>query len=1004
MPNHILPAGKTACSICLLLFLTSCRSIPSGVPDEYSTPLKARAYLAAVDILEACSAPQSICELAPGADLESITASPDGEVLLAFNDVFAYNPLRPASVSYIYSLAGQHIPESEIILTAGGYELSELIPNFYRGDSIPVDPVRKPEAVSIPQIVRPANGTSYPGGLSGRHIAIWPSHGWYYEHKLNRWEWQRARLFQTVEDLYPFSYVIPYLAPMLENAGASVFMPRERDIQSNEVVVDNDSGDSMPVLSDALAWDTVSPGFSIGNPPYDESDRPFLSGTSQTVATNPSPTDSALWVPEIPEAGEYAVYIAYQSLPRSVSDAHYTVRHSGGHSSFLVNQQIGGSTWIYLGTFHFNQGSSRSAGAVLLTNESQESGLISADAVRFGGGMGNIARNGQTSGRPRYMEGARYYMQYAGMPDSLVFDVTDGEDNDYIDDYRGRGEWANYLRGNPYGPNKDRTQGLGIPVDLSLAFHTDAGVTRRDTTIGTLLIYSTPGADSTDVFPDGVSRLANRDFSDILQTHIVDDIRSSYDSTWTRRSMWDKDYSEAFRPNIPAALLELLSHQNFEDMRYGLDPQFRFDVSRSIYKAMLKYLSDSYGYTYVVQPLPVSHLGAELQDGNKVRLSWRPVEDPLEPTAVATHYIVYSGYDSTGFDDGVRVDGLSFTTGPLEEGRVYKFRVAAANAGGVGFPSETVAAGILNPRAETVLIVNGFDRVSAPAAVDTGDITGFVSFLDEGVPDGVDMSFTGEQYDFRFESNWTDDDAPGHGASYADHESNLVAGNTHDFSVLHASSILQAGFNVVTVSDEVFEMESFDPVEYIAVDYLLGEERTTDPPGDKTGLRYAAFSEPMQNALARYTSKGGHVFVSGAYVGTDLFAGKPADSRDATFGRNILGFRWRTNHAARTGALSLLDKSGVPVRHFMYNTLFSPDMYRVEAPDAVEPVSAGGRTFMRYIENNMSAGVLYDAGTYRAVTLGFPFETILDVDMRHSLMNTVMDFLTSSSTQRESTN
>ena len=33
------------------------------------------------------------------------------------------------------------------------------------------------------------------------------SHGWYYEPKLDRWEWQRARIFQTVEDLYTQSYV-----------------------------------------------------------------------------------------------------------------------------------------------------------------------------------------------------------------------------------------------------------------------------------------------------------------------------------------------------------------------------------------------------------------------------------------------------------------------------------------------------------------------------------------------------------------------------------------------------------------------------------------------------------------------------------------------------------------------------------------------------------------------------------------------------------------------------
>lgn len=39
--------------------------------------------------------------------------------------------------------------------------------------------------------------------------------------------------------VYPV-VIIPYLIPMLENAGANVFTPRERDTQKQEVIVDND--------------------------------------------------------------------------------------------------------------------------------------------------------------------------------------------------------------------------------------------------------------------------------------------------------------------------------------------------------------------------------------------------------------------------------------------------------------------------------------------------------------------------------------------------------------------------------------------------------------------------------------------------------------------------------------------------------------------------------------------------------------------------------------------
>lgn len=59
---------------------------------------------------------------------------------------------------------------------------------------------------------------------------------------------------------------------------------------------------------------------------------------------------------------------------------------------------------------------------VVLSNESSENGVICADAVRFGGGMGNISR-GTVSGLPRYLEGARYSAQWAGMP----YDVYGGK-------------------------------------------------------------------------------------------------------------------------------------------------------------------------------------------------------------------------------------------------------------------------------------------------------------------------------------------------------------------------------------------------------------------------------------------------------------------------------------------------------------------------------------------------------------------------------------------------
>ena len=167
----------------------------------------------------------------------------------------------------------------------------------------------------------------------------------------------------------------------------------------------------------------------------------------------------------------------------------------------------------------------------------------------------------ETSGYPRYTEGARYWLQWAGFPED-VYSPSKGV-NDYTDDYKSRGLWVNYLAG---GSSVDpKSEGLNIPIDLSFAFHTDAGTTMNDSIIGSLGIFCTNTDDTK--YTNGVSRYAARDLTDLVQSQIVNDIRSLYEPNWSRRGMWNQSYYEARVPKVPAMLLELLSHQNFADMR-----------------------------------------------------------------------------------------------------------------------------------------------------------------------------------------------------------------------------------------------------------------------------------------------------------------------------------------------------------------------------------------------------------------------------------------------------
>ena len=941
-----------------------------------------------------------------GSKIDSVRIDPAGRRLeVHLSKAFMALPFREDGIAWIYSelreRLGKRYRDYRLTLYSREWPIEQLVPNYYRSDPAAYDRSRMPKGdVRGEPLVRNVSKSLVPSaGLYNRNVALWHSHGWYYEPSLDRWEWQRARVFQTIEDLLPASFTLPYLVPMLENAGANVFLPRERDIQVNEVIVDNDSADSLAYAESALdsaGWKNgPQPGFAVGHPPYPDSINPFVLGSSREIASYSAATAQITWLPEIPESGEYAVSIAYTGGGDRVDDARYIVYHAGGKTEFRINQQIGGSTWIYLGKFPFRAGTHPDSGRVVLTNQSRTPGnIISADAVRFGGGMGNVIRNGWLSGRPRFMEGARYYMQYAGMPDTLVYKLSK-EPQDYTDDYRGRGEWVNYLRGAPYGPNRKRdVPGLGIPIDLSLAFHTDAGNSRSDTTIGTLMIYSSGGLDSATVFPDSVSRLASRDFGDILQSQLVDDIRARYDAVWRRRPLWNRYYSEAARPNVPAALLELLSHHNFLDMKFALDPQFRFDASRSIYKAILRFLATQYQQEYVVQPLPVSHFRAEFADSATVRLRWQAVADSLEPTANPENYRVYRRIGDGGFDNGTAVEQPEFYFDGMETGMIYSFKVTAVNAGGESFPSEILAVCRMDGGEKPVLIVNGFDRVSGPAALENGDLAGFADFWDQGVPDRYDFNYIGSQYDFTRDSKWQDDDAPGHGASHADFETTIISGNTFDFPYVHGRAIRAAGRSFVSASDEALGAGMVDLAPYDVIDLIMGEEKTTRGPKPQLPERFRAFPPELQAVLTQFLKSGKGLFISGAYIGSDLQAGKEKEHPDVQFGQKTLKFFWRTNHAALRGEVMAVDSTILPRGEtFRYSSGYHPQIYTVESPDGIEPADSTARVILRYEENHISAGVAYSGSDYRVVLFGFPFEAILGEEARVRVMGRVLEVM-----------
>ncbi len=938
----------------------------------------------------------------------------DGVLYIRTGNNFAGLPFRPAmirSLKRTIQLMHGEKRFADVVVISDGRRIDEYVPDHCLAEG------QRRSAYVLPEVAHPlvknvslAYGADK--GLAGKHLALWGSHGYYFEQKKNRWEWQRARMLQTVEDLFTSSFTMPFLVPMLENAGAVVMQPRERDVQLAELVVDADTESDGEVdrTNGNERWRVSedSTGFAHLKEEYYEGDNPFVVGTYDYVQSTSDVDDVAqmVWQPRVTVDGAYSVYVAYKTVEKSTECARYAVHHAGGVTRFEVNQRMAGGTWVYLGTFDFV---AEGDGRVVLDNMTGADGeVVTADAVRLGGGRGNVARKplfdvladsitpvefvARVSGRPRYMEAARYWMQWAGVPDS-IFGYSEGQ-SDYLDDLVARGRWVNFVAGGS-AANPEQA-GWGVPLHLSLGFHTDAGQTKQDSIIGTLMIYTSFNNDRQRLYPTGVDRMGVRTLGDLVQSQIVDDMRATLAPEWMRRELSDKSYAESRYPEVPSLLLELLSHQNFADMRYGHDPRVKFLTSRAVYKGVLKYLHLQYGTDYVVQPLPVSEFAMERRGESGLRLSWAERVDSLESTAVADHYVLYTRKGDGGYDNGVRCDS-AWVDVQVEQGVHYSFRVAAANAGGVSLRSETLSACLLPEQRGMALVINGFDRVAAPqgVAVDS-TYAGFVP-NDNGVPYMYDVSYVGDQYEYDKNAVWTDNDDPGFGASYADYEQVMVAGNTFDYPLIHGRAIVEAGYSYLSCSHTSLDVAKVDTC-YDFVDVILGKQRKTYQGSERRTMAFEVFPTNVQDALAAYASAGVDLLVSGAYLGSDLWDDAEGDSLEMAaargFAQQVLHYTYRTRNASRSGLVEVVSS---PIGVFDVGSSFAyfirPNAwrYQVQDPDAIEPVGEKAYPLVCYVDNNKCAGVVYDGG-YKTCVLAFPIEALTTQREVNELMRQVLGF------------
>ena len=776
-------------------------------------------------------------------------------------------------------------------------------------------------------------------GLDGRHLSIWASHGRVYNPTQGNWRWQRVNLFGTNEDLFSQTFVIPYIIPMLENAGAVVWTPRERDWQNVEAVVDNDQ--KLPGYKELGKWMKSSePGFAMPDDVLLEGDAPFFKGTARWSKVRRKKASSiAKYSPYLPMPGKYAVYVSYQTLQNSIPDAHYTVVHKGVKTHFTVNQTMGGSTWVYLGTFDFGCDDDN---YVTVDNVSKMKGVVTTDAVRFGGGMGNVERGGSVSGLPRCLEGARYNAQWSGAPYN-VYSSRQGTD-DYSDDINVRPLMTNWIAGGSmYAPEKE---GKGVPLEMSLAVHSDAGYHLDRSIVGTLGICTTDFNDCR--LSDGESRMISYDFVEQMLSQINKDITCKY-GRWNTRGIWDKNYAETRIPGIPAAILEMFSHENLSDMLYGHDPNFKFTLSRSVYKSVVRYIAAKHNKKAVIQPLAPHRFRVLMDSFGRAVLSWEETVDSLEPSAKPDSYIVYMASGNEDYDNGTVVRARK-TTVTLEADKVYRFKVTAANSGGQSLPSEELAC-VYHPGGRQILVVNGFHRLAGPAVKynEMGMAIGFDMAEDPGVSYGKTACWT-SQLPF-------------------------LAGNDFNYTTEHVRAIAtMKKFSVASCSSECIGMGDVTLSKYRLLDLILGNQRN-----DGYSLKRAPSISPIMRSELRYF--GGALLVSGSYVGSDNQA--PADS---TFLAEALYTDYVCKYKDQSDSAQVV--TGMGVDFDVYRAL-NEDHYASTSSDVLQPL---GNAFpaMLYADGSTAAIACKER---RSFVMGFPLECIRTEEQRGLCMRSVLKFL-----------
>ena len=737
------------------------------------------------------------------------------------------------------------------------------------------------------------------GALTGKFIYVGPGHGWTLSS--GTYTTQRGNNNQMVEDHANADQVCFFTLEYFKNAGATVIPLRDVGPQTDQYIIDN-----------------MDTNFTVSGTWNTSVNTPFWGNSTDSVhyvyaSTSLTETAVARWTPDIATAGYYPVFIWFRDATDRSTDAFYRIVHKGGVSTVTIDQNKVGKGWVWLGNFYFDAGTN---GYLELSNISANTGtIVIADAARFGSGVHSA------SGYPMYEMNALEYNVFSKAPNSVTG----------VSDVWTRPRMAAYMNN------------ANVKDVCYISFHTNAynGAARgaislknSDTNAGGPAVYAVE-----------------------FCTPIINHVQQELNNLWSLPLRSDKIYTSAYGElshdnlgdEMTGTIVEVAFHDNAADATLLKTAGFRQDSARAVLKGIIDYFADTQGNpnnTYL--PDAPSKVTAVASGSDQATISWSASASGGYNGGAPTGYYVYKSTDGLSWDNGIDVENVTtYNYGGLGAEPEYNFHVAAYNAGGESFPSETVGVRLsqtsLTGQTPKVLIVAAFRR--------------------------YDNTITPLNSD------------PVNGASRRVWPWLI---NSFNYVSVYGNAVATAGYAFDSASCERVADGSINLTNYGIVLWCLGQESTADE----------TFSATEQNLVTAYLLNGGNLFVSGSELGYDLELSGSATGADKNFLNNVLQVHAVNNNASTT-KIANCNADGI-FKGFIpkdFSKDYSGGYYDTLTPDAFTGVGTVAVSGMTYADTGLGAATQYQDGTKRVVVMGFPFEMIHGVEARAGVMTRILQFL-----------